>query len=410
MTMRGTFRFHPVGQGLFYSGLIQKPEDGDFRQFSFAYDCGSTSSHRFLRREVDDFKELLPCWKKGQKKRLDLLVVSHLHDDHVNGLEYLLKDVEVDTVVMPFMEQALRLLAWTESPGQEEFLRDFYADPAGWFSERGVRRILLIGSRGYDSSRKYDDPRAERNQRDAGREDIRIASEDIKKEAYINDTRILWLTAPAEINWAFYWTFRFSSLPLPELEEFSLTAKAFLNEYDCSVRDVFYSRKMKQELAGRLGKVLKAGRTINRTSLVMVHEPNTFYKTHFSAWNLPFIDELWYMTKEKDNKFYDLGMFTETARSTVLTGDVELENEDEMKKLGLDRPESYKVFQYPHHGAADAFPYALERKILPKNTVTVFSAGTVNKYGSPDPGTAERQHCPKLVNERFAFDYSITVR
>jgi beta-lactamase superfamily II metal-dependent hydrolase len=116
------------------------------------------------------------------------------------------------------------------------------------------------------------------------------------------------------------------------------------------------------------------------------------------------------MTKEKDNKFYDLGMFTETARSTVLTGDVELENEDEMKKLGLDRPESYKVFQYPHHGAADAFPYALERKILPKNTVTVFSAGTVNKYGSPDPGTAERQHCPKLVNERFAFDYSITVR
>ena len=74
MTMRGTFRFHPVGQGLFYSGLIQKPEDGNFRQLSFVYDCGSTSSHRFLRREVDDFKELLPLWKNG-KKWLDLLVV-----------------------------------------------------------------------------------------------------------------------------------------------------------------------------------------------------------------------------------------------------------------------------------------------------------------------------------------------
>ena len=410
MTMRGTFRFHPVGQGLFYSGLIQKTTDGNFRQFSFVYDCGTSSScRRSFRREVDDFKGLLPSWKK-RKKRLDLLIVSHLHDDHVNGLYYLFRDLEVDTVIMPFMEQALRLLAWTESPGKEPFIRDFYADPAGWFSERGVRRILLIGSRGYDSSRKYDDPPLERNQRAADREEIRIASGDIKKEAYINDTRILWLESPTEIRWASFWTFRFSSLPLPELEEFSFTAKAFLNEYDCSVRDVFYSRKMKEELAGRLGKVLKAGKAINRTSLVMVHEPNTFYKTHFSAWNMPFIDEPWYMAKEEDKKSYDLGVFSEMARATVLTGDIELENEDEMRKLGLDRPGSCKVFQYPHHGAPDALPYKLESKILPKNTVTVFSAGIVNKYGSPDPGVTERQHCPKLVNERQAFDYSITVR
>ena len=167
---------------------------------------------------------------------------------------------------------------------------------------------------------------------------------------------------------------------------------------------------MKEELAGRLGKVLKAGRTINRTSLVLVHEPNTFYKTHFSAWNLPFIDELWYMAKEKDNKFYDLGMFTEMARATVLTGDIELENEDEMKILGLDQSGSCKLFQSPHHGAPDALPYNVENKILPKNTVTVFSAGIVNRYGHPDPSAAERQHCPKIVNERYAFDYSITVR
>ena len=137
MAMRGTFRFHPVGQGLFYSGLIQKTTDGNFRQFSFVYDCGSTSSHRFLRREVDDFKELLPLWKNG-KKRLDLLVVSRLHDDHVNGLEYLLRDVEVDTVIMPFMEQELQPLAWTESPGQES-LRDFYAGLA----ERSTGCLLL---------------------------------------------------------------------------------------------------------------------------------------------------------------------------------------------------------------------------------------------------------------------------
>ncbi len=96
MTMWGTFRFHPVGQGLFYSGLIQKPEEGNFRQFSFVYDFGTSSScRRSFWREVDDFKGLLPCWKNG-KKRLDLLIVSHLHDDHVNGL-YLFKDLESTT-------------------------------------------------------------------------------------------------------------------------------------------------------------------------------------------------------------------------------------------------------------------------------------------------------------------------
>ena len=57
----------------------------------------------------------------------------------------------------------------------------------------------------------------------------------------------------------------------------------------------------------------------------MAHEPNAGYKTHFSAWNLPFIDELWY--REKDKKSYHLGIFTEMARATILTGDIKLVNE-----------------------------------------------------------------------------------
>ena len=54
-----------------------------------------------------------------------MLIVTHLHDDHVHGLEYLLDNVEVDTVVMPYTESVIRLLARAESSSEEAFLNFF---------------------------------------------------------------------------------------------------------------------------------------------------------------------------------------------------------------------------------------------------------------------------------------------
>lgn len=94
MPVTGSFRFHPVGQGLFYSGLLNGWRRHERGTFSFVYDCGSTSSREFLYREIDDLKLLLPLAGSRKSRRLDLLVISHLHDDHVNGLERLLSDLE----------------------------------------------------------------------------------------------------------------------------------------------------------------------------------------------------------------------------------------------------------------------------------------------------------------------------
>ncbi|MEE0026462.1 MAG: MBL fold metallo-hydrolase, partial [Atopobiaceae bacterium] len=130
MSINGSFRFHPVGQGLFYTGLLSRVGGGSF---SFVYDCGTMSDQQFLRREIDDFKLLLPHASR-RTRRLDLLVVSHMHDDHVSGLEYLLENLEVDTVVIPCTDQVTSLLARLESSGDDDFLRLFYADPVDWLS------------------------------------------------------------------------------------------------------------------------------------------------------------------------------------------------------------------------------------------------------------------------------------
>jgi hypothetical protein len=398
-----------VGQGLFYSGLIQRSAGRNFRQFSFVYDCGSTSSHRFLRREANDFKELLPCWRNG-KKRLDLLVVSHLHDDHVNGLEYLLKDTEVDTVVMPYTEQLIRLMAWIESAGQEVFLRDFYADPAGWFSERGVHRIILIGGPKEDNYLGNDDLPESKDQDWRGIERIWIRKRDIRSRKYEKGTEILSLDSSPVMRWHSDWWFRFSNLELPSAEAYRKAAEKYMRDKKCSLTDIFSSSKMTRDFAQKIKAVLDNGKTINRTSLVTVHEPVEHYKySFFRASDLRCSDE--FQDMEMSGQIcLNLNCLSTRCRRTVLMGDIEISDEDEMKELAIDSFQGGQVVQYPHHGERRSLSEKLERKILTEESVTIFSAGIINRYGHPDPDVANRQILPIFVNERNAFDYFISVR
>lgn len=50
----------------------------------------------------------------GKKARLDLLVISHMHADHVNGVKKLVTDgeLQVDTIMMPLVEMKERLLTY----------------------------------------------------------------------------------------------------------------------------------------------------------------------------------------------------------------------------------------------------------------------------------------------------------
>ncbi|WP_162713499.1 MBL fold metallo-hydrolase [Brucella intermedia] len=90
-------RQHPVGQGFFHSGFIL--EDREIR-LSYVYDCGSMAAYKGERdREIDSFHR-----QAANLKTLDLLYLSHVHADHINGVEKLLETdaiahaLELDTV------------------------------------------------------------------------------------------------------------------------------------------------------------------------------------------------------------------------------------------------------------------------------------------------------------------------
>lgn len=98
------FIFHPVGQGLFYTGRIGL--------FNFVYDCGSDTDTRRLHRIIGNHSE--------HSGRIDLLIISHFHRDHINGIPELMRSNHVGKVIIPYIQQEEILLRFVEAERDKE--------------------------------------------------------------------------------------------------------------------------------------------------------------------------------------------------------------------------------------------------------------------------------------------------
>lgn len=88
--MRSNFKLWPVGQGLFYTGEIKS----EGKAFNFVYDCGGNES--IITKMVDKY---IPY----SDKYIDMLVISHFDNDHINGLPLLLKKVnKINKLFIPY--------------------------------------------------------------------------------------------------------------------------------------------------------------------------------------------------------------------------------------------------------------------------------------------------------------------
>lgn len=80
---------HPVGQGAFFTEQFY--DENDVNIFTVAYDCGEKNSNKHLEREIDN-----TLYPTGQPVEIDLMFISHLDEDHISGIEYLVKKKELD--------------------------------------------------------------------------------------------------------------------------------------------------------------------------------------------------------------------------------------------------------------------------------------------------------------------------
>ena len=79
--------FHAIGQGAFYTEF--------FEDFIAVYDCGSNNNIDLIRKRIN------ATFEEGTK--IDAIFISHLHEDHVNGLEYLLDYCQVHRLFLPLL-------------------------------------------------------------------------------------------------------------------------------------------------------------------------------------------------------------------------------------------------------------------------------------------------------------------
>ena len=85
---------HPVGQGGFYTETFFDNNRKEI--FNAIYDCGSETHKPTL------IKKYLKAWiDRNPQRRIDAVFISHLHDDHINGLDDLLRTGRVKQLFLP---------------------------------------------------------------------------------------------------------------------------------------------------------------------------------------------------------------------------------------------------------------------------------------------------------------------
>ena len=366
MKVNGAFKFHNVGQGLFYSGLLSSKIGSNHNVFSFVYDCGSTSSKKLLHHEIDNFKMSL----NEKNKKLDLLVLSHLHDDHINGIDYLLQDLEVDTVVLPYQTEVFKLLTLLSTNEDNDVILDFYREPVIWLRNRGVRRVFLVSPEGENYNRG-----------DLNESYFKTADSDQFQSIHIKNGGIC---LP-------YWEFAFCGINWYGDEEYRAILDKIIEEKlpvigELSIENI---KLLKKEIEAKFEED-SIKYSVNRTSVIMLHRPlNTSEYQCYSRF---------------PGRCFNYS-FNKHSLDTILTGDIELKENEDIPFL-TNYMHDYHILQYPHHGSdKNNMRYFVHLDAI----ANVVSYGLTNSYMHPHINV--REHVPNLIliNERNAFDYQIFV-
>lgn len=100
---------HPVGQGSFIS---EKFIERNGKETIVIYDCGSQTSKKIVEQEIrNSFEKNTP---------IRVVYISHLDNDHTNGLEFLLKHCCVENIFLPYLSPQALLLSLIKYKCQEE--------------------------------------------------------------------------------------------------------------------------------------------------------------------------------------------------------------------------------------------------------------------------------------------------
>ncbi|MCS3929597.1 hypothetical protein M2175_004628 [Bradyrhizobium elkanii] len=128
----------PTGQAT--RGTLKNPAGlNTLLDLAYVYDCGSEHPSAFAKA--------LKVYRETIAERLEILFVSHLHADHINGLDRLLGNKVPDIVVLPYLDvEDIAAIALSDFEGSKfsGSYRAYLRDPVAWWTGRGVRTVIFI--------------------------------------------------------------------------------------------------------------------------------------------------------------------------------------------------------------------------------------------------------------------------
>lgn len=387
MCTSARFSLEPVGQGLFYTGKIDN--------FNMIYDCGELHGPNKIVDLIKGYKN-----KLGNSK-IDMLIVSHLHWDHVCGFEELMKNTQVRYVFLPYLLPIQRLLlALSESTNANQSYYNFLIDPVDFFMERGAYKVILI--RGKEGGE--DLGRFEPNDDGLSNDEFGIDSEDLDDEsihlpdnddlrAMVSDndhqllgekfrTRLSFKNHSGLVSLKYKWVFRFFAPPTSKnLKRFEACVMKVLPgtrkiDYG-TLRSILSSKSNLDKLKRCYENTFKR---LNDTSLIVFHGPtNKNISSFLFSSGLP--------TNIPSNcRFYPCkrSFESDVRFGWVLSGDVDF---NKVRTAFLDHFSAYlgdmTHLLIPHHGSKGNWNSNIMSSVVnPSHWFVSFGLG--NQYRHPN--------------------------
>ena len=361
--------FHNVGHGLFYSGQIRvKPINLKKNVFDFIYDCGSKKGE-LIDKALDDYFDSTDL---VDNKLINLLIISHFHKDHVNGLPKLFRKRKIDTVVLPYLTPIERLLIFSKYEELDNNYAFFLTDPVAYFYEFNPDiKIILIGNGGDRSDFSSEPPI---NDTPPGPDDFSFLmnikgkpSKSLQEEIFMKDPQ--WQSIDRNKQRIYdhkvymiagnLWYFKFFNLPISDdtLYAFKQELARVFNKGEIENFDFIKQSEIQVIIQDSnnhsdLKKCYEKISSVNNTSLVVFHAPR-FQNNLLNWWNTFCKNEIFLRCS---CPFY----FRTPFMGTLLSGDIGLKLGSNFKLFADHYSEclgKIHLFQVPHHGSSDNWNY-----------------------------------------------------
>ena len=327
--------FHPVGQGAFFTECFES-DSGD--TFNVVYDCGTNSPKAILENAV------LQAFAQGVP--VDVVFVSHLDKDHINGIKYLAdnKNLTPRTLfVMPLFSKEVYILSYLKYGAS--FIQMFRA-----ISQMGCY-VLFVKPAKIEESRQdvTSIDLRENTLREDSQTIMSISGIPIKGTVVQSGTKLsfldIWEYVPFNPSGADADLFQ-KELAQQRIQiDLVLNALGRTRPTDAEKIELEKIRKIYGKVTSRIGKDTNK---LNISSLVLLsHKASDAINTYY--WCRPFY-HYWNCTKS----------------ACLYTGDSDLSTASTYRQLMNDvmqyqRDESLQFLQIPHHGSKNNYCLALCR-------------------------------------------------